>query len=112
VKLECDKVERSLFPPRGYKEELALNQWTWALKLLVPGRIHPVAVPPHTGCQPKLGHIPRPLILHPWYAQLDVDDLHMLVVPHAFQQGLKEWINIPLARRVGVSTCHFCDYWV
>jgi hypothetical protein len=60
VKLECDKA--------------------------VPSMIRAAVVPPHTyGHQSKLGHITRVLIPNRFYNQLDVNDMHMLFVPSAFQ---------------------------
>jgi hypothetical protein len=89
-----------------------MNRRTRALKSPVPGRIHASALPPYThGRQPKLGYITRALIPRPYNAQLDIDDLHMISVPLAFHQGLREWIKIPLPRNAPVSACHFCDEW-
>jgi hypothetical protein len=36
----------------------------------------------------------------------------MLLIPHEFQQGLMEWIKIPLSRSVALSACRFYDEWV
>jgi hypothetical protein len=48
--------------------------------------IRAAVVPPHTyGHQSKLGHITRVLIPNRFYNQLDVNDMHMLFVPSAFQ---------------------------
>jgi hypothetical protein len=36
----------------------------------------------------------------------------MVVVPPAFQAGLREWIKIPMLRHVTISACMWCDEWV
>ena len=47
-----------------------------------------------------------------FYAQLDRDDLYMLVGPRTFQPVLREWFQIPLPRCLPISACHYCDEWV
>jgi hypothetical protein len=102
IKLHRDTVGRGWHPPPRYQDKIRLNRWTKSLKPVVLDRIQAVAVPPHThGRQPKLGNIPRAIITQRWYIQLDVNELHMLVIPLAFQQDLKEWIKIPLPPQRG-----------
>jgi hypothetical protein len=53
VKLEWDTVGRGWFPPPGYQDNIVVNRWTSALKLVVPGRVEVVLMPPPTvGRQP------------------------------------------------------------
>jgi hypothetical protein len=66
-----------------------LNRWTKALKPVVPRRIEAASRPPlAVGARPKIGHLPRPIIPRRFYVELDVNDLHMLVVPPAFRTTL------------------------
>ena len=82
MKLDCDTVGMGSFPPPGYQDHIALNRWTKALKPNVPGRIEAALRPTHAvGRQSKLGHIARSMTPRRFYVQLNMDDLHMLVVP-------------------------------
>ena len=61
------------------------------------------------GKRPRIGHMPRPLVLWRFYTQLDRGDLHMLVIPRSFHVALKEWLTIPLPRCIPIGACKFCD---
>ena len=61
------------------------------------------------GKRPKIGHMPRPALLHRFYTQLDRGDLKMLVIPRSFHAALKAWLAIPLPRCIPIGACKFCD---
>lgn len=113
VKLQCDMVGRGMFPPPGYQDHIALNRWTKVLKLEVPGRIATALMPPRTmSRQPKLGHNVRALMPRRFFAQLNTDDLHMLVAPPTFQRAPRDCIKITLPSIVALGACRLCDEWV
>jgi hypothetical protein len=92
---------------------MSLNRWTKALKTVVPGTIEATTLPPlAVGKRPNLSHLPRDLIPYSCYIEIDEEDLHMLVVPPAFQGILRDWIKIPLPCCVAISTRRWCDEWV
>ena len=113
VKHDCDTVGRGWHPPPGFQDLMAINRWAKALKPVVPGREEAATQQQNArGRQPKLGHHPRAEVPRRCVIQLDTEDVHMLVVPPAFQQGFRDWIRIPLPRVVPVSDCRWCDEWV
>jgi hypothetical protein len=64
---------------------------------LVLGRVEAMIAPSHVyGHRPKLGHLSRALIMWCFYVQLSAEDMRMLIVSPTFQQGVREWIKIPL----------------
>ena len=101
-------VARGSHPPVG-SDVLPRN--VWVVKPVVQGRKEATDVP----CNQKLPRdlsLPKEPLPHGFYVQLDMDDMHKLVIPPAFQKALKVFLKFSLPTCIGMSVCRWCQEWV
>ena len=84
----------------------------WAVKPSVQGRKEAAADLSSPVGRPRYLCMFKEPVPRRFYVQLDMDDMHMLVIPSAFQKVLKVFLKFRLPTSICLSACRSCEEWI